>query len=120
MTQENSSKQEEEKPISPHNQSAKTSAGAAIGVLVMIGEWAWDKIYNREQKPKEDTNDKTSPPVQSIIEDSSEVKDPKIRINPDIKEGINNAFKSGVKVSCGSTPNQIPRGNPTSMVAGRG
>ena len=51
------SQQNEQNQISPHNQSAKTATGAAIGVLIKVCEYAWDGIKALWEVLKEKTAD---------------------------------------------------------------
>ena len=70
------SQQNEQNQITPANQSAKTAAGAAIGVLIMVGEYVWDRVKalwevlkekTADSKQKEEQNCNTKP----VIEDFS-------------------------------------------------
>jgi len=70
-----SSQDSQQNQISPHNQSAKTAAGAAIGALIMVGEYAWDGIKalwkalkekTAYSKQKEEQNCNQKPVIEDI------------------------------------------------------
>ncbi len=66
--------QNEQNQITPANQSAKTAAGAAIGALIMVGEYAWDKVDGKQEPKTEKTEEKTDVKNNKQTTDDKQVK----------------------------------------------
>ncbi len=127
--------QNEQNQISPHNQSAKTIAGAIMGsVVIPVCEYAWDGIKalwevlkekTADSKQKEEKNCNEKPVTkengnQQTTDDKQQVKQkPKAKDQSQGNNPIIAAFEcTGPSNNQGRPPSALPSNNNSPFVGG--